>query len=462
MIRLILISWFFISGLVITGQITFTDNQFYEVVLKNHPLAKQARLETKFGEKAILSAQGGFDPKAYTQSLQKNFNSTAYYNLLNAGLKVPTWYGLEFKGGFESNQGSYLNPADKTPSSGLWYAGATLNVGKGLLIDQRRSELFKAKIYYQSTFFEQKLQLNELIYESGYTYWNWFLSYHSMQILRDAYQLATERFNAVKRTAELGDRPDIDVVEAGLQVQNRESMLASFNTDFKANGFKLATYLWNDQLIPLELDSLTFPLNLEGMTKDSIPFLTNLEIDSAVMNHPYLQITNFKIKSLEIEKKLKREQLKPELNIQYNFLTQSTINNATSSLSLNNYKWGVTFEMPIFLRKERGELAKTNLKLQDEQYNLENSRAYLEYKIKNAWIEYQNALNQLEIFTKTVEDTKRLLDAEKEMFESGESSLFLINARELAYIQAKLKWVESTTKSKQAFLSLKFSLAQLV
>jgi hypothetical protein len=110
MIRLILISWFFISGLVITGQITFTDNQFYEVVLKNHPLAKQARLETKFGEKAILSAQGGFDPKAYTQSLQKNFNSTAYYNLLNAGLKVPTWYGLEFKGGFESNQGSYLNP----------------------------------------------------------------------------------------------------------------------------------------------------------------------------------------------------------------------------------------------------------------------------------------------------------------------------------------------------------------
>jgi hypothetical protein len=54
------------------------------------------------------------------------------------------------------------------------------------------------------------------------------------------------------------------------------------------------------------------------------------------------------------------------------------------------------------------------------------------------------------------------LDAEKEMFESGESSLFLINARELAYIQAKLKWVESTTKSKQAFLSLKFSLAQLV
>jgi hypothetical protein len=48
------------------------------------------------------------------------------------------------------------------------------------------------------------------------------------------------------------------------------------------------------------------------------------------------------------------------------------------------------------------------------------------------------------------------------MFETGESSLFLINARELAYIQAKLKWVESIAKSKKAFLSLKFNLAQLI
>jgi outer membrane protein TolC len=131
-------------------------------------------------------------------------------------------------------------------------------------------------------------------------------------------------------------------------------------------------------------------------------------------------------------------------------------------MSLNNYKWGITFEIPVFLRKERGELAKTNLKLQDEKYNLENSRAYLEFKIKNAWIEYKNALVQLEIFEKTVIDSKRLLEAEIEMFDTGESSLFLINARELAYIQAKLKWVESTAKSKQAFLSLKFNLAQLV
>jgi outer membrane protein TolC len=460
--RKLLLAWFIINGLGLTGQITFSDKQFYEIILKNHPLAKQANLETQFGEKAILTAQGGFDPKAYTQTLQKNFNSTAYFNLLNVGLKVPTWYGLEFKSGFESNQGNFLNPQEKTPTSGLWYAGASLNLGKGLFIDQRRAELFKAKIYYQSTFAEQKLQLNELIYESGYAYWNWFMSYNSMQILDEAYRLANERYIAMKRTAELGDRPEIDVVESQIQVQNRESMLRNFETEFMGTRYKLETYLWNEQLLPLELDSLTLPQSMDSVSGEIAPVLTNQLIDSAVTNHPYLQITDFKIKSLEIERKFKKEQLKPEFNIQYNFLNQPIQNNPFTNMSLNNYKWGITFEIPVFLRKERGELAKTNLKLQDEKYNLENSRAYLEFKIKNAWIEYKNALVQLEIFEKTVIDSKRLLEAEIEMFDTGESSLFLINARELAYIQAKLKWVESTAKSKQAFLSLKFNLAQLV
>ena len=461
--RILIILFLALSvGFELLSQATFSDKQFFEIVLKNHPLAKQAQLQTQLGEKEILYAQGGFDPKIYTHTLQKNFNSTSYYNLIHSGLKIPTWYGLEFKGGFESNQGAFLNPEEKTPSSGLVYAGASVNLGKGLFIDQRRAELFKAKVYYQSTFFEQKLQLNELIYESGYAYWNWFLSYHSMVILDEAFQLANIRYDAVKRTAELEDRPEIDVVEAGLQVQNRESMLRNYEAEYKGSGFKISTFLWNEQQVPLDLDSLTTPVKIEILEKDSVTLLSNQEIDTALANHPYIQVTNFKIKGLEIERKLKKEQLKPELAVNYNFLNQPIQNNPFANLSMNNYKWGLTFEMPILLRKERGDLAKTNLKLKEEQFNLENSKAYVEYKIRNAYVDYNNALVQVEIFQKTVVDTKRLLDAEKAMFDSGESSLFLINARELAYIQAKLKWVESIAKSKQAYLSLKFNLAQLI
>jgi outer membrane protein TolC len=136
--------------------------------------------------------------------------------------------------------------------------------------------------------------------------------------------------------------------------------------------------------------------------------------------------------------------------------------NPITDLSINNYKWGVTFEMPVLLRKERGDYAMANLKIQDEQYNLDNNRAYIEFKIRNASVEYQNALNQVSIYQRTAEDTYRLLEAERLMFENGESSLFLINARETTYIQAKLKLIEVVVKSKQALLALKYAMAQLV
>ena len=158
---------------------------------------------------------------------------------------------------------------------------------------------------------------------------------------------------------------------------------------------------------------------------------------------------------------MKKEQLKPQLNLQYNLLNEPINYNPFNQISPNNYKWGLTFEMPLFLRKERADFQLSGIKLQDEKLNLENNKAYLNAKIENAYIDLINSLNQFEIYKNTVDDSKRLLDAEKTMFDNGESSLFLINARETAYIQAKLKYIETLVKNQQAYLSLQFAMARL-
>ena len=454
---------FIFFTLELSAQIVFTDNQFYQIVYSNHPLAKQANLKSQMGDNSVLKAKGGFDPKIFNQIDQKYYNSTQYYNLIQAGLKIPTWYGVEVKTGFESYKGNYLNPQDKTPNGGLWYGGVSLNLGQGMMIDQRRSELFKARIYQQSTMSEQNMQLNELIYESGYAYWNWFSAFYSKQVVLEAFQLSVERFEAVKLSMELGDRSAIDTVEAIIQVQNRESLFRNYEAELSNSQYKLSTFLWSQENDPLELDSSAVPLNFEsGYSLDLEKAILMLDIDSALINHPYLQISNFKIKSLEIDARLKRELLKPQLNLQYNLLNEPVNNNPINSLSINNYKWGLNFEMPIFLRKERGDLALAELKVQDAEYTFNNNKVYIEFKIKSAAVDYKNAISQVDIFKKTVEDTKRLLDAEKQMFETGESSLFLINAREITYIQAKLKLIEGIVKSQQAWISLRFAMAKLV
>jgi outer membrane protein TolC len=456
-IVLILLSLY--CGNFVFSQRTFSVETFYSLVIKNHPLAKKATLQPRYGNYTVLKAKGGFDPKLSNDLSQKYYNGSQYYSYLNAGLKVPTWFGVEVKTGLEMNDGVYLSQEHSTPQNGLVYAGLSMNLGQGLFIDQRRAELFKAKIYQKSTLCEQRLQLNELAYEAGYSYWNWVLAYFSKEIMKESYQLAADRFEGVKQLAILGDRPAIDSVEAKIQVQNRETLLRNYETDYISTTFNLATYLWTENQVPLELDSLTQPIELKLIEQEKLRLLSPLQLDTIVQNHPYLQLNDFKIKSLAIENRLKKEQLKPTLNVNYNLINEPINSNPYNGLSTNNYKWGLTFEMPLLLRKERGELGLAKLKLQDEQLSYENNKAYILFKIKKAVNDLSNSINQLEIIERTLNDSKLLLEAEKQLFVSGESSLFLINAREVAYIQARLKFIECTVKVQQANLTYTFALA---
>ncbi len=444
------------------SQTVFTSDDFLGVVLQNHPMSKRANLLPEMGERTVQKARGGFDPKGYYGMNQKYFDNKQYFSLSDYGLKVPTWFGVEVKTGLENNRGTFLSQQNKTPTNGLWYGGVAVNLGQGMFIDQRRAELFKARVFEQSSLAEQNLQLNELCFEAGYNYWSWFLSFHSREVLEEALDLATVRFEAVRRMADLGDRPGIDSVEARIQVQNRTALLRQFEADLTNNRAMLSTFLWTENDEPLEVSEATLPPNVEDIGVELYALPTNAELDSVVLNHPYLKINDFKIETLEIERRLKREMLKPQLNLQYNLINQPVNYNPLDGLTVNNYKWGVNFEMPLFLRKERGDLALAELKLQDAQYFRNNIKAGLQYKISSAYVDAENAKLQVEIYRNTVRDTKALLDAERQMFEVGESSLFLINARETTYINARLKLIELIVKNQQALLKLNFALANLV
>ena len=117
--------------------------------------------------------------------------------------------------------------------------------------------------------------------------------------------------------------------------------------------------------------------------------------------------------------------------------------------------------MPLFLRKERGDAALAGLKIQETEAGILQLRAQLALKIKNSLVELNNSFTQLQIFQQTVNDSKRLLDAERNMFDNGESSLFLVNMRELSYIQSQLKLLEWKTKNKQNGYAFGFATATL-
>ena len=311
-------------------------------VLEGHPLAKQAKLIPEFAETYVLKARGGFDPKLNYDLAQKYYGNTMYYSISDAQLKVPTWYGLSLQTGVEQNRGTYLDPQGLTPQNGLWYGGLAANLGNGLLIDERRAELQKAKVYLQSSQLEQRLALNELLLEAGYAYWDWYLQYYAGQILKEALDVGAVRLIAMQRMAELGDRPYIDTVEAAIQYQTRAAALADQEARFAGATAYLNRYLWKADGTPLELAATAQPLQADSLSIQAPKLIFAGQVDSLVEQHPYLGILSYKLDVLAIEKRYNREQLKPQLELKYNFLNEPIQYNPLVQFSINDYRWGVS------------------------------------------------------------------------------------------------------------------------
>ena len=419
-----------------------------------HPISIQANLNLRLGQMEVRKARGGFDPMLYGNLDKKEFNQSTYFEKREAGVLVSTWMGVELMGNFEQNSGAYLNSERAVPTNGLLSAGAAVNLGQGLLLDDRRATLQKAKLYEQATAVERLNFRNELNLQATAAYWKWAAAYENKLVLEEGVKLAEVRFNGIKRSYELGDQAAIDTVEALSQLLNRQYRLQLADITFFENTQVLNTYLWNDSGEPMLLDSAIIP---QALFQFLNPAPEAEELRTLVGRHPELLLTDFDLASLNVEKRLRTQELLPVVKLKYNFLTENLADARPSPLFENNYRWGVTVYTPLFLRKTRGELGSTIAKLEIKQTGRNLKEQQLRTKLEaelNSW----NVLNQqVRTLAENVKSLEALLTGETRRFEIGESSLFLVNAREVAVFDARVTLNELSSRLQIAYAKARFA-----
>ncbi len=114
--------------------------------------------------------------------------------------------------------------------------------------------------------------------------------------------------------------------------------------------------------------------------------------------------------------------------------------------------------LPLFLRKERGALKLSQLKLKEAQLNLAQNTLELSNKIQGLEYTAEVVKKQTEMANKLVSDYKLLYNAEQVKFSQGESSLFLVNNRESKYIESILKQIKTQSEWVVAQADLYFNL----
>jgi outer membrane protein TolC len=166
-------------------------------------------------------------------------------------------------------------------------------------------------------------------------------------------------------------------------------------------------------------------------------------VDLARTNHPELRKLETKIHQAEADRRLAAEYLKPQLNLNYYALNQPINPEGDVTYTLHdNYKFGIDFSFPVFLRKERAKLALAKLKITNTKFEQTITEREI---INNLTAKYNALLNMQSVMVsqkQMVDSYERLLEAELLNLEQGESDLFKINVQQEKLIQAQTKWLK--------------------
>ncbi|HMV08513.1 MAG TPA: TolC family protein [Cyclobacteriaceae bacterium] len=437
----------------------FGLNDLFAVVTANHPVARQASLLSESARQELRLARGSFDPKVQMQYLVKQNEGVEYYRIVNGGVKIPTRIAIDPSIGVEQNRGAYLNPeryigapTDYTQ----FYAGVSMPVGRGLFIDERRAMLNQAALMKGLNEAEQVKIVNKLLLEAAKEYWNWFYATANYQLIRKNRQIAQDIMSRIKTSYTYGEVSLVDTVQASITVQQRTVDLLEAKVNLDNARLAVSTYLWDSAGYPMELRESHIPVyepeEAAWLNPDRVSELR----DNALNNHPEIRKISIKIKQLEIDRKLATEFLKPEINLSYYFLNKpfdySGLNNDRWG---DNYKFGVDFSMPVFLRKERSKLALTKLKIANSTYQRSDAQRSIRVEIDQA---YNRLVTLRQIITSQqlmVDSYNRIVNAELLNLAEGESDLFKINVQleKLLQSQSKLlKQLAELEKEKVYFL----------
>ena len=414
-------------------------NEYLGFVKKYHPLVKNANLEISKAQANLMMARGGFDPKLELDYNKKQFQGTEYYSIMNSSFKIPTWYGIDIKAGFEENDGYYLNPQNKTPSNGLTSLGISVPLGQGLLINQRMADLQKAKIQVKLSQAEQKLEAIAILYDASVAYFNWKKNYEEYLLYENYSINAQKRYNGIESLIKEGDKPAIDSIEAGIVVKNRLLALEDSKLKLTKAKLELSNFLWLENNIPLELAEAIIPEKKLGQTiQETLNISDLVNPEFSVLKHPKIEALQSKIDLLTVEKRMKANMLLPKIDVGYSYLAQP---NTAIPNNSENYKVGVDFYFPLFLRKERGSLKLAQYKIQESEFTRDLEKVQLTNKISAQKTEIQSLTKQQKLINNLVNDYDTMLKSEERLFALGESSLFLINTRENNLVSAQLSQI---------------------
>ncbi|MBK5293659.1 MAG: efflux RND transporter permease subunit, partial [Acidobacteriia bacterium] len=251
---------------------------------------------------SILMGAGG---KLEETSLVQNFQYQQ---------RLP-WHGASFLAGFDNSRQTTTNPfTGLTP-----YYGTRMMVQfaqplmRGLKADPYRTELKLRSRNTQISELDLELKAIDVVARVEQAYWNLVAARQDVQVQSDAVKLAQEQLDRTRRMIASGTLASVEIAAAEAELERRkDNHLSSIGLLAEVeNAFKLllsahrSEEIWTDAIIPLEERTVDFA------AADDLP----QAVSAAMGKRAELRQLAMRKQNNDAQKDLAANQLKPQMNL---------------------------------------------------------------------------------------------------------------------------------------------------
>lgn len=427
---------------------TLALGEFLAQVRATHPLARQAELARQQSRSELRAARGSFDPYVTATWDFKRFKGIGYYDEIDTRLTVPTPWGVDLKVGWERAAGAIINPERATPGEGLLSAGVSLPIGPRLLTDDRRTALRTAALALDVAEADADAALARLLQQAARDWGSWYDAEARVRIAAEGVALAQFRLEAVRRRVTAGDAAAIDSLEAHAEWERRLLAEVEARASAASARLTLAGYRWDMRGAPLPLAEGTVP-GIGDVASRAEPVLraASAATDGAdplarlVRDHPQVVQARARWLQAEAARRLALVQVLPSASAEISALAAGrSLGALPSPADLDDDgKASASVRVPLFARRELGRLRAAEDRARQLASERDRVSREVALAVERALVELRAVEAQRAGQQRVLSASEQLLAAEQRRFEIGESSLLLVNLRERAVLDERLR-----------------------
>lgn len=430
------------------------------------PQILEAAAKVRQAEGKALSAEGAFDTvvKADAES-----RLSGYYDGSYAGgtitQPIENWGGNLY-GGYRVSRGRFPIYEDErfTNQYGEIKLGAALSLLRDRAIDERRAGRTLARTDIDIAETDRLLAAIAVQRRAIATYNQWVAAGLRLGVYRDLLAIARERQTGLKRQVELGARPQIVLTENEQNILRREALVARTEQELAGAANALSLFWRDANGAPLQPDPTRLPGGFAPppTSAQTLARLAGGDPRAVLTGRPDLAQIDLRLDQATTRLALDRNSLRPRLDLKLEASQDvGPIGAGGQSRVGTETKVGLSFTLPLQRRVAKGRIDATNAEIDA----LARRRQQTEEGIVNA-------LDALAIDVRATERLRSLASneqalaaamaqAERRRFNLGASDFFLVNVREEAAADARVRELDATYRQIVAQAELAAAAADL-